>query len=64
MRVTPVILGLAAILGAFPVNAAASPDWNYIEGSYITSEFDTDDDRNNVDVDGFEIAGAFQFFQD
>ena len=63
MRLMASTLVLTAAMHSLPLAAAGSPDWNYIEGSYVSSDLDSDS-SGNLDIDGWEVAGAFQFFKD
>jgi hypothetical protein len=53
------LIAIAALASA-PGALADSPDWKYVEGSYLTSEFD-DNDADDVEPDGFGIKGSWLF---
>lgn len=50
------ITALAAPAGAL----ADAPDWKYVEGSYLSSEFD-EDLLSDIEPDGFGIKGSWLF---
>ena len=55
-----------AIASILPLTAVAeSPNWTFVEASYLSSELDNDDpgfrNSDNFEPDGFEVAGSYGF---
>ncbi len=55
MRKSALAVGVTAIIISIPTLAADGPDWNYVEGGYIS----TDIDNLGSDLDGWEVAASW-----